>query len=237
MTMDLTQADRSSSSLFFREYLRESEGALFFSRRFRYKLGVYEYDCPASILAELVFAEHQFRYQAQLMDGLTKRTIKEPSSNGFTAGTQTDCHHNHLKEVQEIRRIYVEREMTLYLKEAALPAMTLAPLYNYIRTNPRWYLGKWMVSECAARGGCCSRGCDCCSKRLLRMHLRSMSGHCSLACPCCERTKGSVIDSDRVALLDQRYKEALESDNPAFLARIASNYFAPGQSSGGHRAS
>ncbi|KAJ5342266.1 hypothetical protein N7541_011390 [Penicillium brevicompactum] len=43
-----------------------------------------------------------------------------------------------------------------------------------------------------------------------------------------ERRKGGAIDPDRVAFMDQRYKEALESDDPAFLACIASNSFAPG---------
>lgn len=170
--------------------------------------------------------------QAQLVYGLAGKIMKEASTD-FTTEAEANRNRNCLYELQRIKRIYVERETNLYLKEAALPPMTLAPLYSYIRADPRWYLGKWVVSECAARGGCCGRDCGCCAKRLFHKPRRSMSGHRSLACPCCERRRGGAIDPDRVALIDQRYKEALDSDNPAFLACIASNYFAPGSPPGG----
>ncbi|KAJ5325771.1 uncharacterized protein N7506_008873 [Penicillium brevicompactum] len=82
--MDLTNVDCGSSSFLFREYLRETDGAKVFSRRFRYRLGKSEYDCPASILADLVFAEYQLRYQAQLAYVMFEPTLGGTSGNGWS---------------------------------------------------------------------------------------------------------------------------------------------------------
>lgn len=225
--MDLTNTSRNNSRYFFREYYyRNSAGRKFYNKNFKYHIEKRAYDCPASILVELLYAEHQFRYQAQLMDGWRERTINEASSEHID-GDPFDLQDSYRGDFSQICQIYVERERTLYLKERALPNPTLAKVYRSVRDDPGWYLGTYPVAECAAMGGCCARNCGCCVKRLHNLPRRGISGHCSLACACCERIKGCTIDGERVASMDEEYKKALESDNPAFLARIAHAYFQP----------
>lgn len=58
-----------------------------------------------------------------------------------------------------------------------------------------WEDGK---KACAARGGCCGRGCGCCSKPLTEYTMPGslfgkksrIYGHCTVECPCCIRARG-----------------------------------------------
>lgn len=224
--IDLTNTSHKESEYFFREYYStNSAGRKFYNKSFKYQIEKNDYDCPARILVELLYAEHQFRYQAQLIDGWRERTTNEHSSEHVNEGA--NLHDSYRGDFPQICQIYIERERTLYLKERELPNLTLAKVYRSVRDDPGWYLGTYPVAECAAMGGCCGRSCGCCVKRLPHLPRRGISGHCSLACACCERTKGCIVDSDRVAAMDEQYNKALESDNPSFLARIANSYFRP----------
>ncbi|CAG8105330.1 unnamed protein product [Penicillium salamii] len=224
--MDFTSSWPPTSKYFFRETYTRVNDKNCHNGMFRYDYEGMEYNCPGSILVDLLFAEHQFRYQVQLMNNWMQRSTEEILSESKTR-RQTHPDDMSYAEFQKISRICAEYERSLYLKERALPISNIAVIYHSVRNDPRWYLGEYPVAECVAMGGCCARSCGCCEKRLPHLPRRGMSGHCSLACACCERTKGYSFDVDRLALTDQEYKEALESENPAFLTRIAHSYFHP----------
>ncbi|RAK98863.1 uncharacterized protein BO80DRAFT_147620 [Aspergillus ibericus CBS 121593] len=58
----------------------------------------------------------------------------------------------------------------------------------------KWQLSKWLKDECAARGGCCARGCGCCKKQ--RSQARpGFVGHCTFACACCEEARGYEVEN------------------------------------------
>lgn len=191
------------SHLLFREWLYTNTGA--FAWLFSYDFNGKDYECPSSLLAELLFAEYKFRYQAQLKASLKKNNADE----------------NRAIDIQ-----YDELENDLYLKEAAMPEWPLKTLYDSLREEPAWYLRTGLIDDCAARGGCCARKCGCCVKRLQNLPRKGISGHCSLACPCCDKKEGQNPGSERVATMHRQYKKALEGDNPFHLARLASLYFA-----------
>ena len=192
------------TGFFFMELFDASTGA--FARGFHYIIENETFECPSRMLAELLYAEYKFRYQAQLRERLE-------TANG----------NNNEAILTEYDRL----ENDLYFKEFAMPGETLKGQYDFLREEPDWYLREGLVEDCAARGGCCARDCGCCAKRLPTLPRKSISGHCSLACPCCNKRGGDNPASESVALMDRRFKEALESDIPFYLARLATYYFAP----------
>ena len=207
VAMNLINMVPKTSQLLFLERHKISTGA--FAWKFSYVFGETTYICPSSILAELLFAEYKFRYQAQLRGSLENdNTEEDPNA-----------------EDEGIAIKYDELEHNLYLKESALPDSNLKKLYDSLRKDPSWYLRKGLIEDCAARGGCCARKCGCCAKRLKDLPRKGISGHCSLACPCCDKKGGRNPGSESVATMDRQYKEALGSENPFHLARIASLYF------------
>lgn len=61
-----------------------------------------------------------------------------------------------------------------------------------VRKDPiRCILEQELVDACKARGGCCKRKCQCCSKaRGLSVEGRLIYTHCTLYCGCCIRDRG-----------------------------------------------
>lgn len=170
-----------------------------------------------SILIDLLFAEYQVRYQAQLKAAWAKK--KSQTGSLPTCVDQQDF--------QSICTTYVERLRALYLAESALPSYSVKSFYDSLREDDQWYLRKGLVNECVAAGGCCGRDCGCCSERLQDLPRKGISGHCSLACPCCEKTNNCSLEPKKVVELDDEYRAALESTNPAFLLRMTRAYFSP----------
>lgn len=192
------------STLLFREYTTIATGV--FEGRFKYEMNGEDFDCPSSILADLLFAEYKFRYYAQLKESVER---------------------NNNDEYRAIAMKYDELENDLYLKESALPIETLRDLYDSLRVNPRWYLRMGLSIDCAERGGCCARDCGCCAKRAQNLPRKGISGHCSLACQCCDKLDGQNLGSMRVDIMDRKFEDALRSDNPSHLALLATLYFEP----------
>jgi hypothetical protein len=58
-----------------------------------------------------------------------------------------------------------------------------------LRSNrglPYWWYSRWLNKQCAQAGGCCGRGCKCCTSREVRdLDFRTWGGHCTPACSCC----------------------------------------------------
>lgn len=91
--------------------------------------------------------------------------------------------------------------------------------------DSRWYLRNILTSQCFLTGGCCGKDCGCCEKRAGHLPREEMNGHCTWACRCCIESKGfSFKDYDGDGF-EKQYKDALESDNPVLLLRIADGYF------------
>ena len=222
--MDLANTEPEPARMFFRAAYEPLDGKMVFAKRFVYIVGGYQYFCPAKTLAEFLFAEHRFRYQAQLMDSAIE-SIEETSGED-TYQAEREWEDARLEQLQDIGRGYIERERTLFLKESAMTGI-LEQAWIGTQSKPTWYLSSGLVSECIGMGGCCTRGCGCCKKRLASLSRHGMSGHCSLACVCCQEYKGYFLDNDTVNSMDQEYKDALEGDNPFFLGRLASAFFDP----------
>lgn len=123
----------------------------------------------------------------------------------------------------EVQRI--KSEYTMFRLVSGLPSEFEKQLRN-LRRDPLWYMRKEMVHDCAGRGGCCSRGCDCCARRSLSENTKTR-GHCTAECWCCTSFRNSSLclteeDQMDIALdLDQ----LMESSE--YALRMVNCYFRP----------
>ncbi|THC87830.1 hypothetical protein EYZ11_012726 [Aspergillus tanneri] len=56
-----------------------------------------------------------------------------------------------------------------------------------------WHLSEWLRADCAGHGGCCGRGCGCCTRPRSEKRPNHV-GHCTMECMCCEKVRGFKID-------------------------------------------
>ena len=186
-----------------------------YAHKFAFNVNDEEGGYSTGILIDLLFAEYQLRYQAQLKDGWIQKEAPP--------GSHPTCIDH--EDFKSICTTYVERLRALYLAESALPSYSVKSFYDSLRKDDEWYLRKELVNECVAAGGCCGWDCGCCSERLQDLPRKGISGHCSLSCPCCEKRNNCSLEKRKVSELDDEYRAALE--NPAFLLRMTRAYFSP----------
>ncbi|PYH44081.1 uncharacterized protein BP01DRAFT_299273 [Aspergillus saccharolyticus JOP 1030-1] len=92
---------------------------------------------------------------------------------------------------------YAEREC--HNKALRVPD---GPLQRALRTHERQamsHLREWQRNECAAMGGCCGRGCGCCSKPRNPDASRRHYGHCFAYCVCCCDERGFDLRAQTIA--------------------------------------
>ncbi len=62
-------------------------------------------------------------------------------------------------------------------------------VFRGLRTNRKlvyWWWAFWLNKQCAQAGGCCARGCKCCTRSKVRdLDFETWGGHCTPACSCC----------------------------------------------------
>lgn len=75
------------------------------------------------------------------------------------------------------------------------------------RSHPSWYMHPILRQDCAERGGCCGRACNCCFRRqgLLPHRKFEGGGHCTVYCDCCEKARGFKFTSDDIADIESLF--------------------------------
>lgn len=85
------------------------------------------------------------------------------------------------------------------------------------RSNPNWYMHRTLNEDCAGRGGCCGRDCNCCSPRLNIPGREFAAGHCTTRCHCCEKSRGFVLSVEEIEVLDQQF----DPSRPGYFGRVS----------------
>lgn len=117
----------------------------------------------------------------------------------------------------------VKNEYTMFRLVSGLPRW-LKDSYQELRRDPLWYMREEMVDDCADRGGCCSRGCGCCSRRSLSENTKTR-GHCTMECWCCSSFRDpSLTEEDQVSIA-RDLEKLLESRR--YVCNMANWYFRP----------
>jgi hypothetical protein len=127
------------------------------------------------------------------------------------------------EELEKLRRQCRKQELDLYEQELMIPIWPLKEEYDSLRQCRTWNMRKELVEDCVARGGCCSRERGC-GRRCLDSERKKGIGHCTEECSCCSTYREvelSPKDKDQLP----RLHRLLQSDNPAFLLKVADAYF------------
>jgi hypothetical protein len=85
--------------------------------------------------------------------------------------------------------------------------------FDLWRSNPRWYMHRFLVEDCAGRGGCCGRSCGCCLHREMSPARKLGVGHCTGDCGCCIKTRGFVLNTEDKKKLDLLFGISLENED------------------------
>jgi hypothetical protein len=81
------------------------------------------------------------------------------------------------------------------------------------RSNPRWYMHRVLVEDCAGRGGCCGQNCGCCPHREMSPARKLGVGHCTGECGCCIKTRGFVLNTKDKKTLSLRFGLSVDHDD------------------------
>lgn len=88
------------------------------------------------------------------------------------------------------------------------------------RSHPKWYMHRVLREDCAGRGGCCGRGCGCCSNRQNIPERKFAVGHCTVECSCCERPRGFELDPEQKSQIQEAFKLDRASPGVWYYSRI-----------------
>ncbi|OJJ87384.1 uncharacterized protein ASPGLDRAFT_23400 [Aspergillus glaucus CBS 516.65] len=118
----------------------------------------------------------------------TDAAVSAAAAAAAEAESQLNAHE---KELRYLNYVYWAHKRHIWLLEAGTPVSAAGRAYEARRKHiPDWYLSEWLRRDCAGRGGCCGRGCECCERARNTRDREWSHGHCTSACGCCVRTRG-----------------------------------------------
>lgn len=180
---------------------------------------------PGKLCDQLMNREVRLRQLAQWEEVLSERyqALKMQPSGEENERRLTELSHT----LESTRKEYWFIEREIYAKEASLPVRPLRKAYRSWRSNPAWYLHPYLVDRCVGFGGCCSRDCGCCERRLDIADRRRAVGHCTANCGCCAKSRGfdleDPVDAKRIVEL---YNQPVQpGPNDDFYNQLSRAYF------------
>ncbi|KAJ5246543.1 hypothetical protein N7468_001526 [Penicillium chermesinum] len=111
----------------------------------------------------------------------------------------------------------------LYETETMFPDL-VKQNYEAIRKDPKWYMRKELVKDCADRGGCCGRDCGCCASRAKHYYIKGI-GHCTVECFCCVGFRGFRPSPEEKKDILKGMIMILKCDIATHFVRMVNAYF------------
>ncbi|CAG8165931.1 unnamed protein product [Penicillium salamii] len=182
------------------------------------------------IVAKLLITEKTLREDVQRAEVLRLRipalrkawAIESEAIQGKETKCQLEQAENELEEI-EARSENTRYE--IYQAECMLSAVYKED-YDALRRDPKWYMRKGLVQECADQGGCCSRQCGCCAKRGLSRNKKG-SGHCTFECGCCIAFEGRELTKEQKKERRKDFRDRLERHSSQYILRMADLFICP----------
>lgn len=110
------------------------------------------------------------------------------------------------KELGFLHEQYWRLERVYNALEASCPSEPAKRAYFSVRQNSHWHLlNAWLRKDCAQRGGCCGRDCNCCEKPPSRSRMKGW-GHCTAHCKCCYRARGFAMHAADSELCQPKFR-------------------------------
>lgn len=226
-----------SASVSFRYYRKDKDES--YTHLLSYMHEGKTFDCDSRLVSDLLASEYRFRVYIQDKEARvefpeTENRFGRDADGAYCSDDEfSDSSYcnasvkkklSYLEPAPVIARS-VKFEKRLYHCESALPWNPLRQIYEATHEDDIWYLRDELVMDCIWRGGCCGRECGCCEKRLVNLPRMGTNGHCTLGCGCCQERNDFYPTIRQLEESIQQEKEALESDNPFHLLRMADAYF------------
>ncbi|KAJ5355813.1 hypothetical protein N7517_010422 [Penicillium concentricum] len=132
------------------------------------------------------------------------------------------------EERDALQKRYWYQQRKLYTCQCNIASGPIKLAYESLRENPKWWMQKELVKDCAGRGGCCGRGCGCCEKREPTPGRRMGAGHCTSEFACYVSSQGfeftteeedNIRDALRVTLDNLDSRDYLLTLSHAYLLR------------------
>lgn len=200
---------------------KEDEGTHWGQRTFFYRKNEFSGYPFYSVIA----ADTRLREIVQRKEALHKKLKEAEKGPKIRADCMNSCRWEGELKSLCIEQRYQERWLSD--AEDTIPRF-IRLIYYSIRKNPRWYLQKELVEDCAVRGGCCGRACGCCEERASpALQGRKGIGHCTVQCACCSDVHKLDIIAGKKQKIAQDLDDAFKSRNPDYLLRITQAYFSP----------
>jgi hypothetical protein len=169
----------------------------------------------------MLLAEYALRNLQQREEALNHRLIALQKAKAIESDNSELEKANELLE--ETRAQIPRKEYDLYRAVYMMPYF-LQKDYQLLRENEAWFMRKEMVQDCSDRGGCCSRGCGCCSQRHISKGKKG-NGHCTTECWCCTVFRGFELSQDDKEAINKYLRIRLEHKKSPYLINIANSFF------------
>lgn len=139
----------------------------------------------------------------------------------------TKSHEKGIKILQhkldDVKYQHSQLSRKLYEMETMLPDL-VKQNYETIRKDPKWYMRKELVKDCADRGGCCGRDCGCCTLRAKHSYKKGV-GHCTVECFCCVGFRGFRPSPEEKRDILKGMTMILKCDIATHFVRMVNAYF------------
>lgn len=178
-------------------------------------------------LQELLIAERDLRETTQYDELLHQRINGLEKSIAIDTDEKLKIQLSQTyQQLEELRAQFFKHEHALYKAEAMLDGIVKDD-YENLRRDQQWYMREELIKDCAARGGCCSRGCGCCADRPTAKGQKGR-GHCTSNCVCCVGFQGFEFPEEQKDEIKMDFRDMVQNkESKAYLIRMANCFVAP----------
>jgi hypothetical protein len=129
------------------------------------------------------------------------------------------------EQLQNLNKEYWLFSQKLWQAQSAFKPGPLTRAIDLWHSHPRWYMHKFLVRDCAGKGGCCGRECGCCVNRPIAQSRELGVGHCTTECGCCAEYRGFDLTEEEKRDVEKRFDISEDGPSPNYGRSVAEVLF------------